>query len=262
MGEKKLFESGRIEKLVAVVLIGAAVFMAAKAIDAVGNLFDPRPIQGNAISVSGTGTVTAIPDVATISFSVSEEAQTVALAQEESSQKINTALALLKDSVGIDESDIKTTSYNAYPKFSYTPCYERYCPPINEQIVGYTVSQSVEVKVRDLEKVSAVLSSLGEAGVANLSGPSFTVDDMDSLRAEARDAAVKDAHEKARMLSKSLGVRLVRVIGFWENEPSYPYYRMEGYGGDMAVSSAAPAPQLPPGENEIMVSISVSYEIR
>lgn len=263
MEDKKILESGRIEKLAALFLVCAAVFVGAKAIEAALGLFDPRPMHGNSISVSGEGRVIAVPDIATISFSVNEEAATIAAAQEVATQKINEALSALRNSVGIEDRDIRTTSYNAYPRYSYTPCFDRICPPVTERIIGYTVSQSVEVKVRDIEQVGAVLAALGSAGVANLSGPSFTVDDMESLKREARDKAVKDAHEKARAVSKSLGVRLVRVIGYWENTDGYyyPQYRMEGFGGaDMATPSAMP--ELPLGENEIVINLSVSYEIR
>lgn len=261
MEDKKILESGRIEKLAALFLVCAALFVGVKAIDAAVGLFDPRPMHGNAISVSGEGRVIAVPDIATISFTISEEASTVALAQERATERMQGALSLLRDSVGISDSDIKTTSYNAFPRYSYTPCYDRICPPVNERIIGYTVSQSIEVKVRDVEKVGATLSALGEASISNLHGPSFTVDDMESLKREARDKAVQDAHDKAKSLSKSLGVRLVRVIGYWENtDMYYPQYRMEGFGGDMAMPSSMP--EIPLGENEIVISLSVSYEIR
>lgn len=262
MENKKILESGRIEKLAALFLVCAALFVGVKAIDALTSLFDPTPTYGNSISVSGEGRVIAVPDIATISFTISEEASTVASAQEQSTERMQRALSLLRESVGIDERDIKTTSYNASPRYSYTPCYDRICPPVSERIIGYTVSQSVEVKVRDIEKVSATLAALGEAGISNLYGPSFTVDDMESLKKEARDLAVQDAREKAEALSKSLGVRLTRVIGYWENTDGYyPEYRMEGFGGgDMAMPSKMP--EVPLGENEIVINLSVSYEIR
>jgi len=129
--------------------------------------------------------------------------------------------------------------------------------------VGYTVSQTVEIKVRDTANAGSALSALGNAGVSNLSGPSFSVDDPEALRAEARAEAIADAKEKAHTLSKDLGVRLSRVTGYWENGGGYPIQyneRAYGLGGD--ASASAPVPELPVGENEVVVSVSVTYEIR
>jgi len=85
------------------------------------------------------------------------------------------------------------------------------------------------------------------------------------LQAEARAAAIEDARMKAKALAKDLGVRLVRVTGFWEN--SGPYYsydvaRSESAYGLGGATNAAPAPELPTGESEIVSRVSVTYEIR
>lgn len=261
MNEYKLFESPRIEKLVALFLLIAAVFVAFLALNEVREAFAPRLSTGNIISVQGTGTVTAIPDIATLSFTVTEEAETVSEAQDRAAEASNAAIAALQEN-GIEEADITTASYSVSPKYSYPrPCYGE-CPPVFEdaKIVGYTVSQSVTAKVRDTATVGAVLSALGEKGVSNLYGPNFTVDDPDALRAEARREAIADAREKARALSRDLGVRLVRVTGFWEEGPYLPYYSEKAYG--LGGAEASVIPDIPIGEGEVTVSINVSYEIR
>ncbi|PIR85033.1 hypothetical protein COU15_03010 [Candidatus Kaiserbacteria bacterium CG10_big_fil_rev_8_21_14_0_10_45_20] len=259
----KLFESPRIEKLASLFLIVAVVLVGAQAVSALGDVFAPRPAMGNMISVEGEGRVTAVPDIATVSFTVSEESQTVAQAQDVATKKTNTALSLLKDDIGIEDEYIKTTSYNVTPRYSYTQCYDRVCPPSEERIIGYTVSQTIQVKIRDIEKVGETLAALGGVGVSNLHGPSFEVDDIERLRKEAREQAIQNAREQAKTLAKSLGVGIVRVTGFWENnDPYYPYYR-EGLGGDaMVTSQSKTPPSVPTGENEIVVRVSVSYEIR
>lgn len=263
----KLFESSRVEKLAALFLLVAALFVGVRAIDAFTDLFEPRPPMGNVISVEGRGEVVAVPDLATVTYTVMEEAQTVAAAQEGATERANVALALLKDDLGIAEEDIRTTYYNVSPRYNNRqPCYEGYCPPYEQRIIGYTVSTSVEVKVRDTAQTGAVLSALGEVGVSNLYGPSFTIDDPAALRTEARAQAIEDARAKAKVLAKDLGVRLVRVTGFWENtDPYYPYARSEsayGLGGDGAVAVNAATPEIPAGENEIVSRVTVTYEIR
>ncbi len=262
MNEHKLLESPRVEKLVAVFLIAAAALVGLQALGALKGLFEPRAAYGNVITVEGIGKVTAIPDIAQVTFSVNEEADSATEAQSAAAEKINAALELLKNELGIEERDIKTTYYYVSPKYSYPrPCFDGFCPDYEQAVIGYTASQSIEVKVRDTEKVGALLSALGEAGIENLSGPVFIIDDPEALKAEAREKAIEQARGKAKDLAKDLNVRIVRVTGFWENSGGfYPYYE-KGFGGaDAAVSSVAP--ELPVGENEIQVMVSVSYEIR
>lgn len=261
----KLFESTRIEKLVAVLLLAASLLLGLQAIGTIRDLFEPRPAhQSNVITVSGEGTVLAIPDIARITFTVAEEGDTVAQAQEKATQKSNTALALVEE-LGIEERDIKTTSYNVSPKYNQAqPCFGGVCPEYERRVIGYRTSQTVAIKVRDTEMAGEVLSVLGGAGVSNLSGPSFTVDDPDALLAEAREMAIDDAREKAKELASDLRVRLVRVTGFWENSGGSPaYYAMEErafMAGDDGKGGAVPS--LPVGEDEIQVNVSITYEIR
>lgn len=254
-----------VAKLAVAFLVAATVLVGAQAIKALMNIDTPPPISGNVISVEGTGKVSAVPDIATISYTISESATTVAQAQDVATKKSNVALALVKD-LGVEDTDIKTTSYNVSPTYSYQgPCYSSICPPYESRITGYTVSQTVDLKVRNLDQTGKILASLGDAGVSNLYGPNFVIDDEDELRAEARKEAITEARAKAKELAKDLNVRLVRVVNFWENSgPIYPYYgRAEafGLGGDMT-AVASKTPELPAGENEIVVSVSISYEIR
>lgn len=256
-----LLSSSRVEKLAALFLLVASVFVALIAIDRLVGLFEPRPTVGTMITVDGEGKVTAIPDIATITFSVSEDGDNASSAQDTTAKKINVALALMK-SVGIDDKDIKTTSYTISPKYSYVPpCYTGYCPQPSSRIIGYTASQTIEVKVRKITDAGKVLSQLGDAGVSNLYGPNFTIDDMDALRAAARGEAIDAARAKAKVLARDLGVSLVRVTGFYESGGPilYGYGKAEaGMGGDVA----SPSVSLPTGENEVVVNVTVSYEVR
>lgn len=219
----------------------------------------------NTITVEATGKAEAVPNIAAISFSVTESGDTVEAAQTKATAKTNAALALLKEQ-GIEDKDVKTTGYNVYPKYDYPqPCYGEVCPmyPSREpKIIGYEVSQSIEVKVRDTKKTGAVLQGLGTLNVQNIYGPNFMVDDDTSVRDDARAKAIKNAKEKAQALAKDLGVNLGRVVSFSENSGGYPYPMYDkamGMGG--AMESGAPAPELPTGENETTVSVMITYEI-
>lgn len=242
-------------------LIFLALFLAAKAFDAFGNLGRSTIYPTSTITVEGTGEATAIPDVARVSFSVTENASTVSAAQDEATAKTDEALAALAD-LGVEEKDVKTLSYNVYPQYEYQNCTMAYCPPTvsSPRIIGYEVSQTVEVTIRDTEKAGDVLQALGTTEVQNISGPNFTVDDADSVKAEAREAAIAEAKEKAKALAKQLGVSLGKVVSFYENNPGmYPMY--DSYGGMEAMSAKA-APSLPTGEQETTVTVSITYELR
>lgn len=134
----------------------------------------------------------------------------------------------------------------------------------NPKIVGYDVSQTVEVKVRDTAKAGDTLAALGTIGVQNISGPNFMVDDEDAAKAEARGKAIEEARTKAKLLAKQLGVRLGKVVSYSENGAGYPQpmmYSAVAKGGMMDASRES-APTLPTGENKTSVTVSVTYEIR
>ena len=219
----------------------------------------------NTISVSGEGEVFAVPDTATFSVTIQEEAKEVKDAQEVATKKSNEIITYLKDE-GVAEKDIKTADYSVYPQYDYiqTACRDGYCPGGQQVLRGFQVSQTLNVKVRDTKKAGDLLSGVGSLGVSSVSGLSFTIDDQDKLESEARQQAIEQAREKAEELANQLGVSLVRVIGFSESGGGYPVPYTYGRGGDMmvAMESKAVAPEIPVGENKIISNVSVTYEIR
>jgi len=237
-----------------------ALFLFVKTVDAFGNIGRSESPYMNTITVEGDGTATATSSIARITFSVSETAATVGDAQAAATKKTDTALASLTK-LSVDDKDVKTTSYNVSPQYQYTTCYSGACPNTPPKITGYTVSQTIEVKVRDIAKAGDVLQALGTAEVQNISGPDFSTEDDTAVKAEARANAVADAKTKAQALAKELGVHLGKVISYYEN--TAPYYGDYAGKGGMAMESAvAPAPTLPAGQNDTNVTINVTYEIR
>ncbi|MDP3645849.1 MAG: SIMPL domain-containing protein [bacterium] len=221
----------------------------------------------NVISVSGEGEVFAVPDMATFSVTVQEEAKEVKDAQDTATKKNNDIIAYLKGA-GVDEKDIQTTDYNVYPQYDYAnaTCSGGYCPPGKQTLRGFQVSQTLTVKVRDTKKAGDLLSGVGSRGASQVSGLNFTIDDQDALEAEARDKAITDAKEKAEVLAKSLGVTIVRVVGFSEGGYGGPIYYAKatmamdegGRGGALS----APSPEIATGQNKITSNVEVTYEIR
>jgi uncharacterized protein len=218
------------------------------------------------INVSGKGEVMAKPDIAQFSFSVRGEGVDAAAAQGASAEKINAVTALLKEN-GIEDKDIKTEGYNLTPKYKYEqkPClYGSYCPPGEQIADGFEVYQSITVKVRDIEKAGALLSGVGDKGATDISGLTFTIDDEDALKDEARKLAIADAKAQAEVLAESLGVKIVKMVSYYEDTPMSPMY----YGGevrDMAMSAKvemAPTPDVPVGENMTISNVTITYEIK
>ncbi|HRH30883.1 MAG TPA: SIMPL domain-containing protein [Candidatus Paceibacterota bacterium] len=221
------------------------------------------------IAVSGSGEVFAVPDVAMITFTIKEEAKTSKEATDKMTAKETKALEFLKEK-GIEEKDIKTLWLNTSPKYEYakpmTVCTPEWCPPStqNQQIVGYETNQTIQVKVRDTEKAGEIISGITAIGIGEVSGPEFSVDDVDALRVEARKLAIEDAKEKAKVLGKDLDVKLVRIISYSEGGDYPMYYAM---GGDMSVRNEAKAdtpqaPALSTGEQKITSSVTIVYEIK
>ena len=219
----------------------------------------------NTITVSGSGEAVAVPDIATFSFSVTKEEKTSAEAQKITTDISNKILDAIKKN-GVAEKDIKTTNYSLYPKYDYPrvvcpAIYPSTCPGAKEVLMGYEISQTFEVKIRDIEKVGQIVSGATEAGATNINGPTFGVDKEGDVIAKARNEAIEKAQEKAKSIAKGLGVRLVRIVAFNENENSYGIPMMNktfGMGGADAVS----APQIPAGENKYSRTVQLTYEIR
>ncbi len=218
------------------------------------------------ITVDGTGEVFAKPDIATFSFTVQAKEADAVGAQNSASIRMDGIVAYLKEK-GVDEKDIKTTGYYLNPRLEYPDmrCTEWGCPPQGEpKLIGYEVSQSVDVKVRKTTDAGMLIAGVGEKGATNVGGLSFTIDDKDSFKNEARETAIADAQEKAKVLADKLGVRIVRMSGYWEDEGMSPMYAYGGMEMDMAMSkeeSYAPA-VVPTGENTITSTVHITYEVR
>lgn len=219
----------------------------------------------NAISVIGEAEISIKPDVASFTYTVLEEGKTAGEAQTKATEKSNATIKALKDA-GIEDKDIKTVSYNIFPKYEYTGsvCNQFSCPPGKSIISGYEVSQSVEVKVRDIEKAGDMLALVGGLNVSSVSGLNFVVDDMEALKAEVRKQAIVDAKEKAKVLSKELGVKFDSIISFYETgEDMYPPIMSErAYGGVMAMDAVKVSPTIPTGENKLKSQVTITYSIK
>jgi len=238
-----------------------------------------NPTSLRAFTVTGEGKVVTKPDVAVFSLTViSEGGKDLAVLQKDNADKTNAITAFLKEN-GIKEEDIKTTEYSVDPRYkecrlnpSYpqpvmmvpyptAPTEVQSCPP--PEIVGYTVRQSTEVKVRNFDVVGKVLSGVVTKGANSVSQLSFKVDDDTTLQKEARDIAIKKARAKADEIAHAAKFRVGEVIDIQEGY-SYPYYArydtISAYGKGGGDISAAPS--ISAGSQEIVVNVTIRYEMK
>jgi len=214
----------------------------------------------NTITVSGTGEIYAKPDLALISFSVHNEAKTVSAAMAENTANMNAIIMIMK-SKEIEDKDLKTTSFNVYPRYEWKKSQIEIWPqPERERVlVGYEINQSLQVKIRDLNKIGEIIQGATDAGASQVGNLQFTIDNQDELKKQAREDAIKEAKGKAKELANQLGVRLVKITGFSEGGtvPRYYDYSLK----EMAVSSESSTPQIETGENKIEISVNIIFEI-
>ncbi len=267
--QKRAWQTGIIVGILLIVYLAVLSIGQLKLIAYIGSGIP----ASNTISVTGTGDAYAVPDVATFSFTVNENAKTVSLAQSQATDKINSALKAVRDG-GVADKDIQTTSYNISPHYDYqnaicpaiasvngTPVY---CPPGKQTLTGYDVSQTITVKIRNLDKAGDLFASIGSLKVDNINGLTFSVDNPDTIQGQARSLAISNAKAKADTLASQLGVSLVRVVSFTEDSGgSYPRPIMYAMTGAVASSDKAViAPEVPTGQQKVSDNVSITYEIQ
>lgn len=266
---------GRKGVFVLLALAGALYLLALAANTIAEHQYIGRDVNAQTtITVSGDGDSYATPDIATVSFAITQEEKNSVDARKMVDAKMKKIHDFLAGS-GVLDKDVKTTGYNLYPKYDYvsTPCvldkmtatqslvYP--CGNSKQVLKGYEVSQSVEVKIRNLDDAGKVLGGLSDNGATNLSGLSFLVEHEDAVEAQAREAAIGKAKAKAVELAKTLGVSLVRIVSFNEGN-NYPiYYGRGGMVKAMSADAGAPTPaDIPRGENKYTSNVTIVYEIR
>lgn len=239
------------------------------------------------VMVTGKAEKYVKPDTLQFNIVVNEDGKDVSEATTKVTEKITKAIAILTAN-GVEEKNIKTTNWTTSDKYqsvskacdtkmstSYAPqarpvvTYSVPCANISSEIVGATVYQTLQVKIKDIEK-NATAEKRGKL-VADLAGAQiktdsfvFTVFDLDVVKKEVREEAIKKAKEDAKILARNLGVRLPEIIGFSEQDSAYnPYIseRSDMVAGAKEVSSV-PSVQLPTGEQKVTSMVMLTYLLK
>ena len=210
--------------------------------------------QQQTISVSGEAERLVAPDTAKITFSMTRKDTELSRATDSVNQRVGEMVQAFRE-FGITESDVQTTTYQVYPEYNYKrESGER-------SFDGYRVRQSLELVIRDLDQVSAIVTKIATFEVDNVSGLSFYVDQDQAIRQELRNEAISDAKAKARELARSLGVHLDTIVGFYEQDAHHQtplYSRSLGF---TEVDFSAAEAVVPAGENTYQSRVTIEFAI-
>lgn len=209
------------------------------------------------VSVSAQGKTTATPDLAEVTFSVVSTGQDPQTLEANNTGKMNAALQFLA-SQNIATSDIATTGYDLSPAYNYDNTTQ------SNSITGYTLTQTVTVKIHDLTSVATVLGGLTPLGVNQVGGVTFTFNDPDQFVAVARADAMNKAQAEAVQMASEAGAQLGGVVNISENSyvpQPYPIYNMMASSAMMAPAGVATAPNIQPGSQDVTDSVTVTYAL-
>ncbi len=206
------------------------------------------------ITVSGAGEATGVPDRARLSAGVTAIAATADAALAENARKMTSVFDALKK-MGVPERAIQTSNFSVQPQY---PPYNQNAPAL-QRIVGYQVSNQVDVTLDDPKKLGAALDALVAAGANQINSVSFSIKAADALETKAQEAAVADARARAQTYARAAGVTLGGVVSIQEGatEAPRPMYRV------MAASLAgAPPTPTAAGEQSVTANVTVVFEIK
>jgi len=211
-----------------------------------------QTIAGTRLDVTATGEVMRVPDVAIITAGVVSRSATATAALQDASTRMAKVLAALKRA-GVADRDIQTSNVSLNPEYRY---------PQNEspQLTGYTATNQLTIRFRDIAASGKILDALVSQGANQINGPSLTIDKPEAALDEARANAVAIGRARAEAYARSLGLRVVRVVAVSESggyavpppmPPMVAMARME-----------AQSTKIEPGEQKLQVSLTMTFELQ
>lgn len=162
---------------------------------------------------------------------------------------INKISAAIK-ALGIDPKDIQTANYNVSPTYDYTKS--------NQAITGYTADTNLTITVTKIDLANQVLDTAVANGATQAGGVNFDVTDGSAAEDQARQMALADAKTKAAKIAKMAGFSLGKIVNYTESPNGQP--GPIAYAAASLDSKSAPT-ELQPGSNEVIINVTISYEV-
>ncbi|MCX7708797.1 MAG: SIMPL domain-containing protein [Clostridia bacterium] len=201
------------------------------------------------LKVEGKGSIQAQPNMAIIVLGVITENRQLTQAQEENTSTVTAVLRTLRE-MGVPSEDIQTQSYTITPQYDFVE---------GKQVFrGYRVEHSLEITMREINKIGEVIDAAVQSGANQISSIRFSVSDPSGYYQRALNAAVEDALMKARTLGSKLNVAVSQIpvqiveVGFESGPPIIP----------MVYQTAAPATPIQSGQIEIIARIEAVFAYR
>lgn len=209
------------------------------------------------VTVTGQGKITYTPDLAIVNLGV--QIDKVAK-PEDALNQLNAKVAGIIKSVkeaGVSPENIQTQNYSLYAQYDYKD---------NVSLIsGYNANEQLTIKVtgynKDQNKLSRVIAAASKAGANQVNSLSFDASSMIDLKQSARIMAIQDAKNKSAALASAAGVSLGEITGWYENliNPVPVYGGSDAKGG---LGAGGAAPQIPAGNQEVIIEIGLTYNIK
>ena len=219
----------------------------------------PIPFSVNSVTtqktttfdVTGEGKVQSKPNASTISAGVTAKGTTQTTAQDQMNTTINAVSSAVK-ALGVDSKDIQTSNYSVNPNYEYQG---------GTQVAnGFIASTNLTIKINDISKTNAVIDAATQAGATNVNTQGFDTSNNTASFNEARVLAIADAKKKAQAAADAAGFKLGKLVNYQENPQGTPrpIPFAAGIGGQTAQDKST---NIEPGANEVVVDVTLSYEI-
>jgi uncharacterized protein YggE len=239
------------QTLLAALLLGAGALPTAAEAQQTPSI--TQSIAGSRLDISATGEVTRVPDIAVISAGVVTRSATATGALQDAADRVQRVLAALKRA-GVEDRDIQTSNVSLNPEYRYVENQ----PP---QLTGYTASNQLTIRFRDIRNSGKILDALVGQGANQINGPNLTIDKPEPALDEARAKAVAIGRARAELYARSLGMRIVRVVSVSEGGGSYPVPPPMPMYARAEMAQAADT-KIVPGEQKLQVTLAMTFELQ
>ena len=212
-----------------------------------------QPLAGTRLDLAATGAVSRVPDLAIISAGVTTQAATASEALSLNAARMERVRTALRRAA-IADRDVQTASISLSPQYRYADNQ----PPV---LTGYQASNQLSVRFRDLRSSGRILDALVAEGANQINGPTLTLDKPEAALDEARAKAVATGRARAELYARALGMRVARILSVSENggdSAPPPMPMMMAQRADMAQAKTS----IDPGEQELRVTVAMSFELR
>lgn len=254
MNDPKYTFSNRFYTLLVIFTVGTILTMG---VDVYTDIKDSTGDYPREIVVEGEGSAFIVPDIAKVRVGVNTEGPKSEIVVEENTKKVNAIIAAI-EAGGVDTEDIQTTNYYLNPTYDWTEDKGSFQD-------GFVLDQSLEVTIRDLEKIGDIMGAVTKAGANTIGGVEFVIENKDDALSEAREEAINNATAKAEQIAEQSGLKLGKVLNFYEynNAP----YGFDGAKRDYYYETADTmaleiAPIIEPGQEEVSLTVSLTYRVK